>query len=310
MTTSAKPKFDAATAITNELIAIIARGVLPWQKPWIAGQSNQPLRHNGEPYQGVNNFLLTMRTMLEGFTSPYWMTMPQANALDARIRKGSKSAIVVYYGTTQQDTDDPKDHTPDSENDPKTIPFMKSYRVFNADQIDGLDDAFHPKPKDPQLHPAHAPIAHLQTFFDAIGGNVSFTGREAYYAPPIDKIYMPDIALFRKPEDFYSVWGHEYSHWTKARHRLNRDYGHARFGNTAYAREEITAELSSVFLGQHLGYAPRQIEISAAYLDNWLRVLRADKRAIFRHAADAQKACAYLIEASNAGQNRSRSIAA
>lgn len=91
------------------------------------------------------------------------------------------------------------------------------------------------------------------------------------------------------------------AHATKARHRLNRDYGAARFGNTAYAREEIVAELTSVFLGQELGFSAHTLEMNAAYLDNWLRVLRSDKTAIFKHAADAQKAYEYLVAASEAG---------
>ena len=74
-----KPKFDAAASITNELIRIIERGVLPWRKPWTAGGSSRPLRVSGAPYQGVNNFLLTMRTTMAGYGSPFWMTMPQAN---------------------------------------------------------------------------------------------------------------------------------------------------------------------------------------------------------------------------------------
>lgn len=92
-------------------------------------------------------------------------------------------------------------------------------------------------------------------------------------------------------------------HWTKPRHRLGRDYGDARFGNTGYAREEIVAELCSVFLGQHLGFTAHTLEMNAAYLDNWLRVLKSDKHAIFKHAADAQRACDYLIAASEAGRS-------
>ena len=55
-------------------------------------------------------------------------------------------------------------------------------------------------------------------------------------------------------------------------------------------------------MGQKLGFSAHTLELNAAYLDNWLRVLRADKRAIFKHAADAQKACDYLVAASEAGQ--------
>lgn len=91
-------------------------------------------------------------------------------------------------------------------------------------------------------------------------------------------------------------------HATKAPHRLNRNYGLSRFGNTAYSREEICAELTSCFLGQQLGFTAHTLEMNAAYLYNWLRVLRSDTNAIFKHAADAQRACDYLIARSEAGR--------
>ena len=62
------------------------------------------------------------------------------------------------------------------------------------------------------------------------------------------------------------------------------------------------AELTSCFLGQELGFTAHTLEMNAAYLYNWLRVLRSDKTAIFKHAADAQRACDYLIARSEAGR--------
>ncbi|WP_127600575.1 ArdC family protein [Nitratireductor alexandrii] len=297
-----KFRFDAAASITDELVRIIDRGVLPWRKPWTVGGSSVPLRQTGEPYQGINNFLLTMRTQMAGYTSPYWMTLRQANALEAKVIKGSKSSVVVYYGTAERGRDNNAHDDEADADDAKSIPFMKSYRVFNADQIEGLDAKFHPDPPEAQVYPERAAIPHMQTFFEAIGAVVSFSGREACYVPALDKIYMPPIELFEDPRNFYAVWGHELGHWTKPRHRLNRSYGDARFGNTAYAREEIVAELCTVFLGQKLGFSAYTLELSAAYLDSWLHVLRSDKRAIFKHAADAQRACDYLVAASEAGQ--------
>lgn len=299
---TATATFDPAAAITNDLIAIIERGTLPWRKPWKGGAAPVPLRHCGTPYQGSNAFLLTVQQMLMGYTSPYWMTMLQANEQGARIRKGERSSLVVRFGTYQgDDVDVDMDDRP-HEDGRRTRRFLKSYRVFNAEQIEGLDERFHPKAQEAPAYPTSQPIPHMQDFFEAIGGNVSFTGRRACYVPAIDKIYMPEISLFENPLHFFGTWAHEYGHWTKPRHRLNRDYGQSRFGNTAYAREELTAELTSVFVGQHLGFTAHTLEMNAAYLESWLSVLRADKTAIFKHAADAQKACDYLIAASRQGK--------
>ena len=302
MARSHTPKFDTSEAITNEIIRIIERGVLPWRKPWTAGGSSRPLRHNGEAYQGVNNFLLTMRTLMAGYSSPFWMTIPQANALGAKVRKGERSSVVVYYGQSRKHGEGPEEADDRDADESRVFRFQKSYRVFNAGQIEGLPDRFHPDPDPVPEHPAAQPIPHMQAFFEAIDITTVFTGEEAYYLPPVDKVYMTSITRFENPRNFYGVWAHELAHATKARHRLNRDYGLSQFGNTAYAREEIVAELTSCFLGQELGFTAHTLEMNAAYLYNWLRVLRSDKNAIFRHAADAQRACDYLIARSEAGR--------
>lgn len=301
MARSRTSKFDASEAITNELIRIIERGVLPWRKPWTAGASTRPLRHNGEPYQGINNFMLTMRTMAHGYSSPYWMTFMQAKAQGGMVRKGEKSSVVVHYGTSSKTSATPEEGDDGDVRQGKVFAYRKSYRVFNACQIEGLPESFYPQPVHQPDHPQSEPIPHMQAFFDAIDIETVFTGREAYYMPAVDRVYMPEIGLFEDPRAFYGVWAHELSHATKGRHRLNRSYGDARFGNTAYAQEEIVAELSSCFLGQELGFTAHTLEMNAAYLENCLRVLRSDKTAIFSLASDACRACDWLIAASKAG---------
>ena len=190
MARSRTPKFDASEVITNEIIRIIERGVLPWRKPWTAGGSSRPLRVGGEPYQGVNNFLLTMRTVMAGHSSPFWMTLPQANALDAKVRKGEKSSVVVYYGQSRRDAGDEHVHSDgdDHSEEARIFRFQKSYRVFNACQIEGLPDSFYPDPEPVPEHPPSEPIPHMQAFFDAIDITTVFTGTEAYYLPPVDKV--------------------------------------------------------------------------------------------------------------------------
>ena len=220
MARSRTSKFDASESITMELIRIIERGVLPWRKPWTAGGSARPLRHNSEPYQGVNNFLLTMRTVMSGYTSPFWMTVPQANNLGAKIRKGERSSVVVYYGQSRTQSDDEQDNNRGDTEEARVFRFQKSYRVFNADQIEGLPEAFHPDPAPTPEHATHQAIPHMQSFFDAIDISTIFSGTEARYSPPVDKVFMPSIERFKDPLNFYGVWAHELAHATKAPHRL------------------------------------------------------------------------------------------
>ena len=89
MARSRTSKFDASEVITNELIRIIERGVLPWRKPWTAGASaSVHCATTASPIRASTASCLTMRTVMAGHTSPFWMTVPQANAQGARIRKG------------------------------------------------------------------------------------------------------------------------------------------------------------------------------------------------------------------------------
>ena len=152
--------------------------------------------------------LLTMRANLAGYTSPYWMTLRQANEEGAKIRKGERSSLVVYYGTSYKDAAKAEEHggagDPAGEDD-KTraaIPFLKSYRVFNAEQTEGLPQKFFPEaepveePKDGDV----APIPHMQAFFDAIGATVSYGGDRACYVPALDHIRMPHLRAFESAE--------------------------------------------------------------------------------------------------------------
>lgn len=104
---------------------------------------------------------------------------------------------------------------------------------------------------------------------------------------------MPPFTAFHDPIDSYSTLGHEAAHWSGAEHRLDRDLS-GRFGNEAYAAEELIAELSAAFLSAdlHLTNEPRPDH--AAYVANWLKVLKNDSRAIFTAAARAQQAVDYL----------------
>ena len=64
-------KLDPATEVTNEIIALLEKGTMPWRQPWKIAGGGVPLRHNGERYQGINAFLLGLRSTMVGFRSPY-----------------------------------------------------------------------------------------------------------------------------------------------------------------------------------------------------------------------------------------------
>ena len=304
-----KERFDAAQAITDEIVTLLEQGTMPWRRPWRIAGGGIPLRANGEGYRGINAFLLGLRGAMAGYSSPFWLTFKQAKDMGACVRKGSKSSIVVYYGTASRNQADPVEGETNGEDDAAsgTYRFLKSYRVFNAEQVEGLDPAYHPEHEgEPEAGPEPIPEAHA--FLEAIGAEVVFGGNSACYVPSFDRIHLPEMSRFESAGSFYSTWTHELAHWTKASNRLDRSFGASSFGNEAYAKEELVAELTAALMGQRMGFCADHIENHAAYLGSWLKILRGDTRFLFKAGADAQRAMDFLFEASDAGMKQNEVI--
>jgi antirestriction protein ArdC len=143
---------DLYARVTDAIIAELERGVTPWTKPWsaehLAGRISRPLRHNGEPYSGINVILLWSEAVARGFSAPTWMTFRQALALGGNVRKGEHGSTVVYANRIVR-----TEAGDDGQDIERQIPFLKAYTVFNFDQIEGLPAQF-----DPEAY--YATLAH------------------------------------------------------------------------------------------------------------------------------------------------------
>jgi len=137
-------------------------------------------------------------------------------------------------------------------------------------------------------------IAHAEAFFARIAATVRHGGNQAFYSPISDHIQMPPFQAFREGVSYYSTLAHEHTHWTAPTARCDRQLG-KRFGDNAYAAEELIAELGAAFTCAHLGLSTEPHEDHAQYIQSWLRVLKADSRAIFTAASKAQHATDWLI---------------
>ena len=286
-------KPDVYQRVTDQIVAALEKGVRPWMKPWsvehAAGRVSRPLRHGGEPYQGVNVLMLWAAAGERGFASPYWLTFRQAQQLDACVKKGEKGTQVVYCGSfTKQETNE------QGEEVESKIPFLKTYTVFNGEQIAGLPLRYL-IPAEP-LEQGHKQIKEAKRFFAATGADIRNGGNRAYYSDALDYIQMPPFSCFRDAESHAATLAHELCHWTKHPSRLDRGFGERRFGDAGYAMEELVAELGAAFLCADLGVTPEVRDDHASYLGHWLEVLKQDKRAIFTAASHASRAVGYLHE--------------
>lgn len=304
-------RVDVYERITNAIIAQLEAGTRPWMQPWIGGTpAIRPLRHNGVPYSGINTILLWMAAAERGYSSAFWMTYKQASEIGAQVRKGEKASTVVFAGAIER-----KDENEDANEIRDRIHFMKSYSVFNAEQIDGLPEHYYAKPDAPAALPAKERLPHVDAFFANLGADIREGGNKAFYRPSEDFIQIPAFQDFVSAEAHAATLAHECIHWTKGNGRLERDFGHKKWGDQGYAREELVAELGSVFLSADLGLAIEPRDDHAAYIASWLEVLKNDKRAIFQAASYAEKAVTYLHSfqpntAADEGQFEPESIAA
>lgn len=272
----AKAKRDVYQDVTDKIIAALKSGTKPWSRPWSSTgiSSNIPLRHNGKPYQGINTLLL----WAEGRSNPFWMTYKQAQEY-----KGERGTMVTFFkplGITDKET-----------GEEKTIPLLRHYTVFNAEQIEGLPERFYPQAKKVAVHERNAAC---DAFIEGTGAEfVEYDGTQAYYAPGPDHIRIPKLESFKEAVRFYSVAFHELTHWTGAKSRLDRLTQDA-FGSKDYAFEELVAELGAAFLCAEHGLDDEPRDDHADYLAGWLTKMESDKKFIFKAAAKAQKAVTFL----------------
>lgn len=286
-------RVDIYARITERIIAQLEEGVRPWVQPWRAGNAagriTRPLRHNGEPYSGMNVLLLWSEAMARGYAASIWMTFKQASELGAHVRKGQTSSTVIYASRfTKTETDARGDEVE------RDIPFLRAYGVFNVEQIEGLPEHYYHRPA-PVIDPVER-IERADRFFAHAGAKVRHGGSRAFYAPSSDHIQMPPFETFRDAASYVAVLSHEHIHWTAKADRVGRDLTRYAKDKTERAREELVAEIGSALLCADLGIVP-ELEPRpdhAAYVGSWLSVLGDDKRAIFQAAAHAQRAVNFL----------------
>ena len=281
-----RPARDPAAIITALIIEKLEAGTLPWSRPWET-RNKIPLRHNGEPYTGINALYLGLVGDVHGHASPYWMTYRQAEQLGAQVRRGEKSEISVYYHVGTKDKANPATGATDT----GRYSFLKAYAVFNAAQIDGLPGLYFPEPAPPK--PATEIRANAQAFFDAIPVTTVHRGDQAYYSPSSDLIVLPERHLFKSPDLLVSTRAHETIHATGAKHRLNRTFG-KRFGDHDYAREELVAAIGQSIICAELGLPDEIHDNHASYVANWITHLKNDKTAIIKAASKAEQAVKWI----------------
>lgn len=266
---------DIYQQVTDRIIASLETGAAPWLKPWADGKCGTMGPYNaasGRPYNGINWLVLG---------SGGWLTFKQAKELGGSVRKGEKGTAIVFWSFPKIKQDDGTE---------KVVPFAKGYTVFHVEQCEGIDAA---KLKQPE--PIAAGNTNINVLAAQAGAQVRHGGSKAYYSPTSDYIGMPSLSAFESADAYACTLAHELVHWTGHKSRCDRQFG-KRFGDDAYAFEELVAEIGSAFVCAQTGIPLDGLQ-HPAYIASWLKVLKGDKRAIFTASSQAKKA-AELVMAS------------
>jgi len=280
---------DLYQEITNTIVAQLEAGTVPWVKPWRdkGGMVEAGLPYNAvtkRQYNGINVPILWGTGGAKGYAGGGWLTFNQARKAGGMVRKGERGTMIVFAQQVTRENDDGKT---------RSFPILKSFTVFHVSQCDGLPDDVNAIPETPKVEPDH-----VLDWVCRAGARVEHGGNRAFYTTARDHIQMPMKKDFRDAESYAATLLHEATHWSGGPARLNRTFG-KRFGDDAYAAEELVAEIGAAFLCGRLGIRG-QLQ-HADYIASWLKVLRNDKRAIFTAASAASKAADYL--AGQAGED-------
>ena len=298
---------DIYSEVTTRIIAQMEEGVIPWQKPWVAN-GKAISRSTGKPYSLLNQMLL-------GRPGEY-LTFKQCQEAGGKVKKGEKSSMVVFWKFIEQEDEEtgadegakatsgediyPQPRSCDAKRGSrnKEVPFLRYYNVFHIDQCEGITA----KHTTETVFPDGAATleAAQEIIYDYLGREgVKLSheeGDRAFYRPATDEVVLPICKQFISTAEYYSTVFHELTHSTGHPNRLNRLSKPSFFGTEDYSKEELVAEIGAAALVNHVGLeTSSSLRNNAAYLQNWLKVLRDDKRFIVSAAGRAEKAVNLIL---------------
>lgn len=298
---------DARQEIVKNVYESLKKGTPIWKQPWFSAMRAQRSMSTGKKYKGMNALILSIAAYMEGYTDSRWATFSYitenggfklVTKISTKVKNGKKvkrrwhkslakgkGVHVFYYHFVDEENED----TGKTE---RKLKWIKSDVVFNVSLAN--------------IPPEKLGASAVNVFDSDEAGEkmlgvcpvpIYYDEESSYYSITGDAIHLPPRERFYGTEQFYGTVFHEMAHSTGAESRLNRKIRNG-FGTPEYAREELVAELGSVFLSSMLGMQPSGDERknNVAYLGNWLEAIQKDNRdkEFFDAVSDAEKASDFL----------------
>lgn len=268
---------------------------LNWKQGWATtGELRNAV--SNRHYRGLNEFYLKLVSMVHGYKDPRWMTFNQIRDEGYHLEKGSKGAKVEYWfpfdlirkkGISFEEKDRLIKEGERKKEDFSLL--AKYYTVFNGDNISGLPEIKLPKNEI-------EPSVVLEQISRGMNVEIHNDGEDrAFYRPSTDDIHLPLPEVFSSDNEYNAVAFHELGHATGHESRLNRDQSGV-FGTSAYAKEELVAEITSAFMAETTGISleDMNMENHKAYVNGWIASIEDDPEYLMKAISQAHDAADYM----------------
>lgn len=304
-----QPRKSVRDELADKFVSILeSNHPFEWTKGWSTGGFCLPYNgQTGRHYNGINRFVLMLKSLELGYTDPRFYTFKQVSEMEnCKIRAGEKATAVEYWLVwdtknrrsmtfsqyAQLRRDDP------SRKEEEFRIYPKTAYVFNAAQVEGLQSLL--QPERTPLEEDRLAEEVISTMSENMGVPLIYGGDEAYYIPAKDVIHLPHKESFHSAADYYGTALHELSHSTSAPDRLDRQIVGYREDPDAYSREELRAEIASTFVCAEIGIKMPDsvVENHMAYVSSWIQQIKDDHNVLFAAIKDADKIADYMIEQS------------
>ena len=268
---------DHRQEVTDSIVKMLEEGVAPWQKPWeAAGMPFNPT--TDKAYRGGNAVHLMATGLSQGYEDPRWMTYKQAAETGWQVRKGEKGTHIEFWEVKakpeERNEEQRKNGGDESTKENQRRLIHRVYTVFNAKQIEGVPAFERRQPTEFEA------VQGGERILTNSGAKIAHDQRDsAFYrpCPQTASTCLPKEA-FKDAPSYYGTALHELAHWTgqqrlaaQSPDALNESY---RFGDLNHiAKEELRAELASVFIAAEVG-VPHDPAHHAAYAAFPVRGLR------------------------------------
>lgn len=292
-----------------------------WREMWATRDIMQQNGHSHKPYRGANQIVLTANAFDRESKDPRWLTFKQAQEEGLSIRKGAKSEIISFYTSLYQvDKKDKNGNLVFDANGKvekeivKGKPTLRYFNVFNGEDVVGIKPFQTPNHSPEELtEQRKVAFARAEALINDWSKDKNLTIREfpnkdAFFQ--FDKefskgaILLPVRTQFDNLEAFYTTAFHELAHSTvlngiRTKDELSPENTKLTFGSKAYAREELVAELSALYIAQELGINTNKSDLnkaSFAYIKDYYEGGQLTDKDLSIALKDAQRAANTLLQ--------------